>query len=603
MRKLLISITLLLCCLSLFAKPAKPGYIKYKQPDGTTIEIMRHGDEWASWTTNRRGQVIHKDADGFFREVSGMTPARAQQMAAVRRRAIREMQATALVPMRAPAHMAFGQKHFLVILVEFSDLDFTIEEPQQAISAMLNQNGYSQNGATGSARDYYYDNSHGLFEPIFDVVGPVKLEKDKAYYGHNVDNSDANAAEAIRDGCVLVDDVVDFSNYDLDGDGEVDLVYVIYAGFGEADSSDDDSIWPHQWYLSSAGYSLTQDETKIDRYACGSELMGDGRMDSIGTICHEFGHAMGLPDFYDSDYGENGETPALFYFSLMCSGSYVNDGWTPPYLNIMERTLLGWVDESALQEFPKDGVFTLTSVDDNLAYKTLTDTEGEYFIYECRDNHGWDQYVPATGLLVYHVDQSNRKVSIKRDGSLAQVEASYLWEHWRDDNSINENGSHPCFYIIPSADQSNLMFGYQYYEGYGYYYSRSNDPYIPFPGRKKVTTYVPVSWNGVSGDVALSEIAYAGGKSTFRVRGMESNILDYPVINNPGKGNYTAGSVFALELNVPDGYKVGNVRWLMDGTQVTDSTVTLTAGQHVIEAEVTRQVGEKDIITLEIAVK
>lgn len=597
----MISLTLILCCLTVLAKPAKPGFINYKQPDGTTIQIMRHGDEWASWTTNARGQVIHKDADGFFREVSGVTPALAAELASVRRRSIQEMQASATAPARTPA--ALGQKHFLVILVEFSDLAFTIDEPQQSISSMLNQNGYSLNGATGSARDYYYDNSHGLFEPIFDVVGPVKLDKDKAYYGHNEDNDDANAAEAIRDGCVLVDDLVDFSNYDVDGDGEVDLVYVVYAGFGEADSADDDAIWPHQWYLSAAGYSLTQDGMKIDRYACGSELMGDGRMDSIGTICHEFGHAIGLPDFYDSDYDENGRAAGLFYYALMCSGSYVNDGWTPPYLSIVERKMLGWVDDSALQEFPKDGMYTLTSVDDNLAYKTLTDMEGEYFVYECRDPHGWDKYVPSPGLIIYHVDQSKRKITIKTGNSTREVEASYLWEQWDTYNAINENGSHPCYYIIPAADQSNLLFGFEYYEGDGYYYNSTNDPYIPFPGKKKVTSFVPVSWNGVTGDVALSEIAYTGGKSTFRVRGIEANSLDYPVINNPGNGSYTAGSVFALELNVPDGYTAGNVRWFVDGTQVSGSTVTLTAGQHVIEAEVVRQVGEKDIITLEIAVK
>lgn len=584
------------------AKPAKPGYIKYRQPDGTTIQIMRHGDERASWTTDSRGQVIRKEADGFFREVSGMTPERAVRMASVRRRALQEMQKSVPAPSRAP--IAFGQKHFLLILVEFSDLAFTIDDPRQTISDMLNQNGYSQHGATGSARDYYYDNSHGQFEPVFDVVGPVKLEKDKAYYGHDEgENIDINAAEAIRDACILADDEVDFSNYDLDNDGYVDLVYVVYAGFGEADSADDDAIWPHQWYLTSAGISLDQDGKNIDRYACGSELMGDGNMDSIGTICHEFGHCIGLPDFYDADYEANGLAAGLFYYSLMCSGSYVNNGWTPPYLNLVERTMLGWVDDSVLREFPAYGSYSLTSVDDNLGYKTLTDLEGEYFVYECRDTHGWDRYVPSPGLLVYHVDQSKRKVSIKDGNITRDVEAGYLWEQWDIYNAVNENGNHPCFYIVPSADQSNLMFGYEYYEGYGYYYNRANDPYIPFPGKKKVTSFVPMSWNGVMGELSLTEITYSGGKSTFRVQGMEPNILDYPVINNPGKGSYAAGDILVLELNLPEGYVAGNVRWFMDGTQVSGTAITLTKGAHVIEAEVTRQAGEKDIITLEIAVK
>ena len=202
----------------------------------------------------------------------------------------------------------------------------------------LNKPGYSDNGATGSARDYYYDNSNGVFEPIFDVYGPIKLSQNMAYYGANDSSgNDKNPEQAVKEACQAIDNIVDFSNYDLDGDGEVDLVYMVYAGKGEADGGSSNTIWPHQWNLSSAGVNLILDGKTVDRYACGSELNGSGSIDGLGTICHEFGHAMGLPDFYDTDYDTNGQGRTLLDYSLMDSGSYNNDGWTPPYLNMEER--------------------------------------------------------------------------------------------------------------------------------------------------------------------------------------------------------------------------------------------------------------------------
>ena len=594
MKKIASILIILAFSLSLMAKPARPGFFPYTQPDGSTVLIQQHGDEWGHWTTNKAGQVVRMDEDGFYRVVEGVTADIAAQAASIRRRARRQMASAS----RSKAPIALGQKHFLLVMVEFSDLSFKIDNPGQTFSDMLNQPGYSANGADGSARDYYYENSHGVFEPIFDVYGPIQLSQKMSYYGANDSSgNDKNPEQAVKEACEAIDDIVDFSDYDLDGDGEVDLVYMVYAGKGEADGGSANTIWPHQWELSFAGINLILDGKKISRYACGSELNGSGNLDGLGTICHEFGHAMGLPDFYDTDYDTNGQGRTLLDYSLMDSGSYNNDGWTPPYLNMEERILLGWLQEDAILEFPKNGSYTLESVQNNIGYKIPTDMEGEYILLECRNKQGWDKYIPAAGLIAYHVDKSSRKISINGVGS---VSADDLWSNWGYYNAINENGSHPCFYVVASASPYSCSYGMQYYSGYGYYYAAA-DTDLPFPGGENVTSYVPKSWNDVETDISLSEIGYSGDKATFKVSGVVTAGLDYPVISNAG--NYTAGQSFPLALELPDGYVAASVEWTLDGASVSGPSVTLTAGSHVIEAEITTESGHKDIATLEITVK
>ena len=594
MKKLASILIILACSVSLLAKPAKPGFFPYTQPDGSTILIQQHGDEWGHWTTNKAGEVVRMDEDGFYRVVEGMTADMAAQAASIRRKAMRQMASAS----RSKAPIALGQKHFLLVMVEFSDLSFKIDNPKQAFSDMLNQPGYSDNGANGSARDYYYENSHGIFEPIFDVYGPIKLSQNMAYYGANDSSgNDKNPEQAVKEACQAIDNTVNFSNYDLDGDGEVDLVYMVYAGKGEADGGSSNTIWPHQWNLSSAGVNLILDGKTVDRYACGSELNGSGSIDGLGTICHEFGHAMGLPDFYDTDYDTNGQGRTLLGYSLMDAGSYNNDGWTPPYLKMEERIMIGWLQEDAILEFPKNGSYTLESVQNNIGYKIPTDMEGEYILLECRAQQGWDAHIPAAGLIAYHVDKSSRTISIQGAGSIS---AASLWANWGATNSINENGTHPCFYVVASASPYSCSYGMEYYAGYGYYYAADYED-LPFPGGKNVTSYAPKSWNNVATDISLSGISYSNNMATFKVSGIMKAGLDYPVIK--GSGNYTAGQSFPLALELPEDYVPTSVEWTLDGSSVSGSSITLTAGSHVIEAEVTMESGRKDIATLEITVK
>jgi M6 family metalloprotease-like protein len=602
MKKIFLTILAALCCYGLFAVPARRGFITHTQPDGSVIKIQKFGDEFFHWTTDASGRVVEKDADGYYRPVSESQLNARRAAAAIRRTAANRARRSP-----AKAGIASGQKHFLVILVQFSDLSFQSSTANADFTALLNEPGYNVNGGTGSARDFYYDNSGGLFDPVFDVYGPVTLSNTKAYYGGNNSNGDDNAPEkAVQQACQSLDSQVNFTQFDNDSDGEVDLVFMYYAGYGEADSDDEDAIWPHQWELTSGGISLTLDGKKIDKYACTNEREGDsGNMCGIGTACHEFGHAMGLPDFYDTDYTTNGQSAGMFFFSTMDSGSYNNDGKTPPYFTIEERIMLGWIDESAFREFSQSGSYTIPSVNNNIAYKTPTDMNGEYFVYECRGNSGWDAGLPsgANGLVVTHVDKSSRSVKISGGTS----SASELWSNWTANNSINENGKHPCCYVIPAPDQSNLLYGHTLYQG-NYYFSSSYSAKIPFPGSQGITSYTASSWNGVNSAVQLSNIAYSNNQVTLYAT-VPSSTLNYNVIYNPGNGIYTAGGSFTPELEVSDAQPVSSVQWYIDdeplGSAVTVSpftgqTVTLTAGTHVIEAHMTLQSGGTKILELTV---
>ena len=612
MRKYIAILAALCCSLQLFAVPAYKGLIRHTQPDGTVIMVRMHGDEFFHWVTDASGQVLEKDADGYYRPAS-------PSAVKARRLAGQDKRNRANAGRRAVKRgIATGQKHFLVILVQFKDVKFANESTaQQDFTNLLNQQGYSVNGGTGSARDFYYDNSHGAFEPIFDVYGPVTLDNNRAYYGgNNSSGNDKNPALAVKEGCQKVNTQfnVDFSQYDNDSDGEVDLVFMYYAGEGEADSDVEDAIWPHQWELTSAGLSsLTLDGKTVDKYACTNEIVGygtyEGQMCGIGTACHEFGHAMGLPDFYDTDYEDyNGLSAGMFSFSTMDSGSYNNGGKTPPYFTIEERILLGWITEAqAFREFSTSGNYTLTSVDNNIAYKTLTDQDGEYFVYECRGANGWDAGLPSHGLIVTHVDKSSLKVTIY-DSSGTKVTnqtAAQLWSNWTQYNAINENGSHPCCYVVPAADQSNLMFGYTYYSQYQtYYFSDSYNQWIPFPTTLDSVTYnsyTAKSWNGVDSDIKLSNIAYSNNQVTLYAT-VPSSTLNYNVIANPGNGVYAAGSSFALELVESEAQPVSDVAWYFDDEPVSGSSVTLTAGTHVVEAHLTLTTGATKILELTLTV-
>ena len=488
MRRILATLALLLGALHILsAVPAFPGKVKVVQPDGTAITIQIHGDEWFHYVTNERGQRIVRGMDGFFRPAE--MPSAAERVQAVERRRAAQAQA----PARASS-MSMGTHRIPVILVEFQDTRFTISNPKESFDALLNEEGYSANGATGSVHDFYYENSHGLYDPIFDVYGPYLLSKNSKDYVSNPGN-------ALKEACQALDSQIDFSKYDSDGDGNIDMTLMYYAGHNAAETGHEDTeIWPHK---SSVWPTIQLDRKKLGTYFCTSELKGTGStMCGIGTTTHEFAHSLGLPDFYDTDYETNGQAGGLYSYSTMDTGPYNNNGRTPPYFNAEELIMLGWMD--ALTEIDKQGTLTIAPIQNRVAYKVPTSVSGEYFILECRAKTGWDRALDGDGLLVYHVDKSQHPVTIITSwGTEATYTAAALW-NWNSTNAINENGSHPCFYLVPAADQQSL-----------YYTSAWSR--IPFPGTRRITRYTPVDWDGVESDFKFTNITYSDHQVTLTV--------------------------------------------------------------------------------------
>ena len=599
MKKIIATLVLALCCISAaWAVPAYRGLISHTQPDGSVIMIRVHGDEFCHWVTDASGQLLEMGADGYYRPSSSSSLASRRAVGRARR-----AEANARRSTPGKRGVASGTKRFLVILVSFSDVDFSISSPQTAFANLMNQNGYSVNGGTGSVKDYYYDNSHGQFTPVFDVAGPYLVSNTASYYAGT--SGVENAEEAFYEACVQAQNDIDFSDYDQDGDGKVDMVFFYYAGYNQAEGKAN-TIWPHQYTFQGTDYRSIQFDGKyLGNYACTSELKGtEGtNMCGIGTACHEFGHAMGLPDFYDTDYEDNDQCGAMFFFSTMDSGSYNNEGRTPPYFTIEERIILGWINAAdAFREFSVTGNYTIGSVDNNIAYRTPTDKDGEYFVYECRGSNGWDSGLESYGLVVTHIDKSSRTVSILNSaGNTVNITASSLWSNWEQYNSINENGSHPCCYVIPAADQSNLLYAHKYYQGYGYYFNSTYSSYIPFPGHEIVTSFTARSWNGEESSVKLSGITYSGNQVSLHAY-VPSSTLNYNVINNPGNGVYTAGSSFNLSLTTSAAQPVSSVQWYFDDEPVSGSSVVLTAGTHVVEAHLTLANGETKILELTLQV-
>ena len=514
-KNIILIFVLLFSSLSLLAGPAYPGKITYTQPDGSTINIYLHGDEWGHWATDDAGNILEQDADGYWRVSNSLTRSTLSlrmEQAAQKRAAAAQVRAEYA---QKASSANFGSPRIPVILVGFSDKAFTKTAAQ--FNSFFNTSGYSENNAIGSVWDYYNENSFGQFTPTFEVLGPVTLDNNMAYYGANdTSDNDKLPEMALVHAAQKLDSTVDFSRYDNDGDGTVEFVIFYYAGYDEAQGASTNAIWSHAWYLSSssnARNSRTFDNVKLDRYFCTSELKGTSgsTMCSIGTTCHEFAHTLGLPDFYDADYSTNGSAASMYSLSLMASGSYNVNSTTPPYFNSEELTEIGWL--SAIPELSAAGDYTLPAVNypgatQYSAYKTKTSVNNEYFVYECRRGQRWDAGIP-TGMLVYHVDKSTNRVS-------GSVTAASTW----NSNSVNNYSAHPCCYVVPAGKPSQATV----YSGSAYMF-----------GSGSYKTYQPTAWNGNTTGFSFTNITYANNVVTFTLANGNMLGISGAVMNTDGE--------------------------------------------------------------------
>uniref|UniRef100_UPI004026E1BD M6 family metalloprotease domain-containing protein n=1 Tax=Prevotella sp. TaxID=59823 RepID=UPI004026E1BD len=408
MKQRIFILNALLCLvLSVWAVPAKRGvWCTLSLVDGTEVKAQLVGDEFLHYYVSEDGtKYVQDEATGLYRKMTDEVTA--QRRAAVRRAQAQGRQKRML--RKAQASNVFqGTKKGLVILAEFTNSKFKSGHDLALYRRIANEVNYSDNNFRGSIKDYFKAQSHGQFELDFDVAGICQLQHPYAYYGkNNSQKEDVKPGEMVAEACLWAHEHgINFSKYDWNGDGEVDQVFVLYAGHGEASYKDANTIWPHMYYLSASDYGkpLSLDGVTVDTYACSSELNGDGNLDGIGTFCHEFSHCMGFPDLYDTSYaGWFG----MGDFDLMCSGSYNGDSKCPAGYSAYEKAECGWLTLKDMTDVEKEtsiaGVQPMSADGDAYVIKNKGH-EDEYYILENRQKTGWDSYLPASGLMITHVD-------------------------------------------------------------------------------------------------------------------------------------------------------------------------------------------------------
>lgn len=586
------------------AVPAKRGLRTVVQPDGTELTIQKVGDESRHFTLTADGMLLTRDANGQYSYAridkrgrlvsSGIRALNANARPSGHRylmQNIDEVDMTALDKMRAknPAHSLnavnaealrlnggsyrnakapakaagslpqsgmgrftsnfprTGKIKGLVILVEYTDVKFNsgyMTDAKTYFNDLLHKEGFSEYNGTGSATEYFRAQSNGQFDPEFDLYGPVTLPNPMSYYGGNDTYGDDKAPHMmVVHACQQLDKTVDFSQYDNDGDGYVDNVFIFYAGQGEASYGSDDTVWPHSWEVSSGtGSKFKLDGVIIDRYACTNEWERS-TPDGVGTFIHEFSHVMGLPDLYHTTSSSASYTPGSW--SVLDYGPYNNDGRTPPNYSVYERNAMGWINPELI-----DGEVKFVSLEEiggsNHGCIIQTDKTNEFFLLENRQLTGWDKYLPGHGMLVWHVDYQSSVF---------------------DNNSVNNNSSHQYVDIIEANNRANsssdaTMAGYTW------------------PGTSNKTEFGPnsspalKSWSGYKPEITLMEISENNGVITFGVNG----VLQAPVADEA----VTGGSDWF------------NASWTaVDEAESYELTVTATTGATGSGSETAEFTGQK----------
>lgn len=452
-KTLYFGVFLCLGALQGLAVKAKPGVIDYIQGDGSVRQIILHGDEYLHYATTPDGRLLKLNDKGIFEidhtPLSELTPVRDVSFRHRKAHGVMCSRSGSGQPKYRYSTSAFpttGEPHSLVILVEYPDHGFNTENPLEYFEDFLNGDNFTRDGGTGSCRQFYIENSSGAFVPTFDVYGPVPLKNNRRYYGGG---NETMAYKMVVEAVEYLDDMVDFSQYDHNGDGYVDSVYIIYSDKGEADGGPAESVWPYSWELESEGVSLWADGVKFNTYGCSNELQRSGRMEGIGTFTHEFGHVLGLPDLYNTNNAGDSSTPNEW--SVMDYGSYNNDCRTPCGFSSFERYSLGWLEP---EEIVMEGEYSLDPLAlNNRAYiLTTEENPDEFFMLEYRIQNGWDTYLPGNGMLVWHIDFEQR-----------------LW----DINTPNNSASHQRIRLV-RADND---------------YSWNTMDSDPFPGSKNINEF------------------------------------------------------------------------------------------------------------------
>mgnify|MGYP002625614840 FL=1 len=470
---------MLLGATSLWARPGYSKPVDVLQPDGTTVTLLMHGDEFLSFMTTTDGYTVVKGSDGFYRYAEKQDDTLTATNMIARNPEVRNASEQAfLLRTKKYQHAELSEASLaakeradqlyahnyttdesnkrrvtgiwdridyskfkgLVILVEWNDRKFGVANPQTFYQRMTNEKNlvdeskeYYPVPVTGSVKDYFVDNSMGIFEPTFDVVGPVAINYSCTYpapknqYGVVDDNWGYRITNIIKAVMNQVNNTVDFNDYDLNNDGIIDMVFFVFAGYGSyVQGNDYRYMWPHAEDFSSwsARQGMTYDGKRFGRYACSMEIQDYEAMasqhvwlDGIGTMCHEFSHVLGLADHYDTDYETNGVAPPAGLYDVMDNGADFNYGLTPVGYSAFERHILGFTEPTVLDT---PGNYELASFHTgNKAFIVNTKKTNEDFYVENRQKERWDTFLPSSGLLIWRADTSRPSIWKSNDVNIS----------------------------------------------------------------------------------------------------------------------------------------------------------------------------------------
>ena len=429
MRKILGIVIVCAVAASATAVPARRDGVVRTAADGSEKIVFQNGDETFHFLTDAQGNWLDETTLEPLSEEAKTTA----EQHGVARKQVRKIQTAGVDRLLAPRGA--------VILVSYQDKFFKSSNADMTNWAM--GENYTYNGATGSIRQYFLDQSWGQYDMQIDVYGPVKVSKNGSYYGENDRRgNDKHADELVKEACILAHDSLgaDFSQYDSNNDGYVDWVVILYAGYGEADGGSTSTIWPHQYELSYTHMACDLDGDTIDHYCCLNELDFTTKTRcGIGTFCHEFSHIMGLPDLYATDYSSH---RTLNDWDILDHGAYNNNGNTPPAYSAYERWFMGWMTPTLLTSAC---TVSLPPMCDSHSACLLTDNgtnvtnildpyPSTFYLLETRKKEGWDAYLAGEGLLVTKIQYN-----------------SYRWQN----NMVNNNANSMGVDIIEAKANTN----------------------------------------------------------------------------------------------------------------------------------------------------
>ncbi|MCL2681903.1 MAG: M6 family metalloprotease domain-containing protein [Bacteroidales bacterium] len=618
---LFVFTTLFFVTQHVFAVPANPTPDNYTLPDGSVITLLQRGDEFVNWVTTLDGFTLLLNKDGFF-EYAIQDQAGDLTLSDVRahnesKRMVEERSFVANLPQglsyssfqietmlelrgvredflrqkidddaqRMSGVVCTGNVRVPIILVGFQDRAFTTPKAHyEMLFNQLNLTSTPYGTVPGSLRDYFSSVSNGTLDVQVDVFGPYTMPNNLLHYSISGDCPGAGGQHRTLARLAL-DSAFHRGGADL-ASYNVTSVHIIFAGYGrENGASTCPSIWSH---MSSIASPNTYNGKTFTNYSVSPEFRGTSgsNITYIGVVAHEMGHSLLLlPDFYSV----GASCVDLGSWCLMASGSWNDNGRTPPKISAYGRVASGWVPEVTLST--PANITLPNPVTTDAVYRINTTTNNEYFLLENRQQTGWDAFIPSSGMLIYHTDRANtaalndwtnnrvlstcsrRRYYIKQAGC-ATTNGCNTGTGWT--NRVNDPWPRSTFTEFTDNSTPNARS-----------WAGANTA-KPVTEITTNTTARTVSFKFMGGDITTPDAELSEFVDLLAViPSTEANNLDIKVRLRNGGVTFTSASI-AWSVN-----GVAQTPYLWSGslangaeTVVTLGTINLTSGSHTISATV-----------------